>query len=233
VNVLGLIPARGASRTIPRKNLATLAGRPLITYTFDAARQSRRLTRTIVSTDDSQIADMARTHGIEVPFVRPAPLATDEAPMIHVIQHAVDWLKDDEGYLTEIVVLLQPTSPGRTHQHIDEAVDLLVETSADTVVSVVEVPHQYIPQSVMRIVDGKLINFASDSAVYRRQDKPRFYARNGPAVLVNRVGVVASGRLYGDTTRPYLMSHADSIDVDTLDDLLAAEFWLSRRKNRE
>jgi CMP-N,N'-diacetyllegionaminic acid synthase len=231
VNVVGLIPARGGSKSIPRKNLATLAGRPLITYTFDAAGQSRRLSRTIVSTDDSQIADIARAYGIEAPFVRPAALATDEAPIIHVIQHSVEWLKDNEGYLPEIVVLLQPTSPGRTHTHIDEAVDLLVESAADTVVSVVEVPHQYIPQSVMRIVDGRLINFASDSAVYRRQDKPRFYARNGPAILVNRLGVVASGRLYGDTTRPYVMAHADSIDVDTPDDLLVAEFWLSR-KNR-
>jgi CMP-N-acetylneuraminic acid synthetase len=150
--------------------------------------------------------------------------------MLDVIQHALAWLEDNERYIPDAVVLLQPTSPARTYTHIDGAVDVLEETSADTVVSVVEVPHQYVPSSLMSLVDGKLVNFVSDPPVFRRQDKPRFYARNGPAVLVNRLEILRSRRLYGDITRPYLMSHRDSIDVDTPDDLLAAEFWLSRRE---
>jgi CMP-N,N'-diacetyllegionaminic acid synthase len=229
MNVFGLIPARGGSKSIPRKNIAALSGRPLIAYTCDAAHDSRRLTRTVISTDDDQIAQVARSHGVETPFVRPASLATDRTSMIDVVQHAIAWLADTERYFPDIVVVLQPTSPLRTHRHIDEAIELLIETSADSVVSVVEVPHQYTPNSVMRVVDGRLVDFISAPPVFRRQDKELFYARNGPAVVVTRPQIVASGRLYGDNLRPYLMTHGDSIDVDTSEDLIAAEFWLSRR----
>lgn len=229
MNVLGLIPARGGSKSILHKNIALLRGVPLIEFTLSAAHRSRRLTRTIISTDDAQIAEIGRTSGIEVPFMRPNSLAADDSPMIDVINHALAWLHANEGYDPQTIVLLQPTSPLRTAEHIDGAVDLFDSTSADSVVSVVEVPHQYTPTSIMRISDGRLVAFDADGAVFRRQDKPRFYARNGPAVLVTRPAVLASGRLYGDTTRPYLMTHADSIDVDTPEDLLLAEFLLGRR----
>ena len=229
MNILGIIPARGGSRSIPRKNIALLAGRPLLAYTCDAALHSRRLTRTILSTDDEEIASVGKACGVEVPFHRPADLARDEVPMVEVVRHALGWIMDHERYLANLVVVLQPTSPLRRAEHIDAAVGLLIDTAADTVVSVVEVPHQFNPVSLMRLEDGKLVPLLDQPIILRRQDKPRVYARNGPAVLVVRREVIAQGRLYGDTVRPLEMGPVDSVDVDDPNDLALAEFYLRRR----
>ena len=142
--VLGVIPARGGSKGIPDKNLALVGGRPLLAYTADAVKESKLLTRTIVSTDDARIADCARSMGLEVPFMRPSSLAGDEAPMLPVLQHAVETLEAD-GFHADIIVLLQPTSPLRRGEHIDAAVKWLERAGGDSVVSVVEVPHQFNP----------------------------------------------------------------------------------------
>ena len=226
--VLGVIPARGGSKGIPGKNIRPIAGRPLLAYTSDAARASRRLTRTIVSTDDEAIAEAARGLGLEVPFLRPAPLATDAAPMLPVLTHAVAELAR-QGFAADVVVLLQPTSPLRRAEHIDAAVDLLEATGADSVVSVVEVPHQFNPVSVMRLAGGRLRPYEDHPPVTRRQDKPLLYARNGPAVLAVRAPILEAGSLYGEDCRPYVMSAADSLDIDTADDLRFVELVLSTR----
>jgi CMP-N-acetylneuraminic acid synthetase len=228
MQVLGVVPARGGSKGIPGKNLRPVAGRPLLAYTSDAARASRRLTRTIVSTDDEAIASAARGLGFEVPFLRPAELASDDAPMLPVLTHATSAMARG-GFVADVVVLLQPTSPLRRAEHIDAAVDLLEATGADSVVSVVEVPHQFSPVSVMRLDDGRLRPYEDRPAVTRRQDKPRLYARNGPAVLAVRTGVLEAGSLYGSDCRPYVMSAADSLDIDTADDLRFVELVLSTR----
>jgi CMP-N,N'-diacetyllegionaminic acid synthase len=227
LNVLGVIPARGNSKAIPHKNLTAVAGRPLLAYTADAARASRRLTRVVVSTDDAQIADAARDLGLEVPFLRPAELAGDDTPMLPVLQHATRELAR-EGFAADVVVLLQPTSPLRRVEHIDSAIDLLESTGADSVVSVVEVPHQFTPVSVMRLDGEQLRPYGDGSSVTRRQDKPRLYARNGPAVLAVRACVLAEGSLYGDDCRPLLMSATDSVDVDGPEDLAFAELLLAQ-----
>jgi CMP-N-acetylneuraminic acid synthetase len=226
MNVLGVIPARGGSKGIPGKNLSLLCGRPLLAYTADAVNESRKLTRTIVSTDDERIAECARSLGLEVPFMRPASLAADEAPMLPVLQHALDAMHQN-GFDTDIVVLLQPTSPLRRAEHIDAAVDWLERTAADSVVSVVEVPHQFNPLSVMRLEDGLLKPFLDGPTVTRRQDKPRLFARNGPAVLAVRAAVVAGGSLYGERSWPLGMSAEDSLDIDTASDMRLAECVLA------
>lgn len=230
MEVLGLIPARGGSKGIPRKNLAPLAGRPLLAYTCSVALVSEALDRVVLSTEDSEIASVGRSLGVEVPFRRPTRLAGDRTEALPVIQHAIEWLAEEERYHPSAVALLQPTSPLRKALHIDEAVGLLDGSDADSVVSVVEVPHAYSPASVMRIEDGRLVPYASDTdeIVTRRQDKPRVYARNGPAVLVSRVDVLTSGELYGETVLPYVMGWPESIDVDTRYDLELAEFFLGR-----
>ena len=140
--VLGVIPARGGSKGVPGKNLATVAGRPLLAYTADAARTSRRLSRTVVSTDDVAIADAARGLGLDVPFMRPATLAADDVPMLPVLQHALAAIRE-QGDDVDVLVLLQPTSPMRRAEHIDAAVAMLETSGADSVVSVVDVPHQF------------------------------------------------------------------------------------------
>jgi CMP-N,N'-diacetyllegionaminic acid synthase len=220
VEVVALIPARGGSKGIPRKNLAPLAGRPLLAWTVEAALGSRVVTRTVVSTEDEEIAAAAQELGAEV-LARPAELAADHAPMQPVIVHALEEL----GAL-EALVLLQPTSPLRRAVHVDEAVDLLLATGADSVVSVVEVPHRYRPGSLMALDGDRLVRLADDHAA-TRQEKPLVYARNGPAILAlrpDRIGV----DLYGGDCRPYVMGPRESLDVDEPFDLELAELLLAR-----
>jgi CMP-N,N'-diacetyllegionaminic acid synthase len=230
MNVLGVIPARGGSRGIPTKNLAPLCGRPLLAYTADAVNESKKLTRTIVSTDDGRIAECGRSLGLEVPFIRPSTLAADDAPMLPVLQHAIRAMRE-HGFETDIVVLLQPTSPLRRGQHIDAAIDWLQRVRGDSVVSVVEVPHQFNPVSVMRVDEGLLKPFLETPAPTRRQDKPRLYARNGPAVLAVHARVIEGGSLYGDQSWPLIMTPEESLDIDTLWDLRLAETVLAARSN--
>ena len=155
-----MIPARGGSKGIPRKNLALLAGRPLLAYTADAARGSRRLSRVVISTEDEEIAGIARQLGVDVPFLRPAHLAADETPMLDVLTDLVASLERTERYRPDVLVLLQPTSPFRRAGHIDAAIDLLTSTGADSVVTVVPVPHQFTPSSLMRLEGNRLVPWA-------------------------------------------------------------------------
>lgn len=229
--VLGLIPARGGSKGLKRKNLAPLACRPLIAHTIAAALASRAITRVVVSTDDPGIAEAARAAGAEVPFLRPAELAADATPALPVIRHAIEWL-DRAGWPAAAVAYLQPTSPLRRAEHIDAAVDLLFSEQADSVVSVVEVPHNFNPVSVLRLENGLLRPFLETGAdPLRRQDKPKVLARNGPAVLVAaRATILDLGVLYGPRTLPLIMTPQDSADVDDAFDLELCEWLLARRE---
>jgi CMP-N,N'-diacetyllegionaminic acid synthase len=230
MSIVAIIPARGGSKGIPRKNLVSLAGRPLIGFSIEAARSASCIDRVLVSTDDIEIAEVARALGADAPFLRPENLAGDAAPMLGVLQHAQAWLQA-QGESVEALVLLQPTSPFRTSRHIEEAVALFRSTQATSVVSVVEVPHQFNPVSVMKLSEqGALVSFIGDQAlVTRRQDKPKVYARNGPAVLVCHPNTLHAGALYGDRCVPYLMSEDDSLDIDAPRDLILAEQSLQSR----
>lgn len=224
MSIVAIIPARGGSKGIPRKNLVRISGRPLIGYAIDAAQNAASVDRVLISTDDSEIADVGRGLGAEVPFLRPPELADDMAPMLGVLRHALAWL-ESQGVAVEALVLLQPTSLLRTSRHVEEAVALFRSTLASSVVSVVEVPHQFNPISVMKLSSqGTLTPFLGDQAVVtRRQDKPKAYARNGPAVLVCHPATLRYGELYGSNCRPYFMLEEDSLDIDTPQDLILAE----------
>lgn len=226
MTILGLIPARGGSKGIPGKNLALLAGKPLLQYTCEAAKASTMLTRVMMSTDDRTIADAAVRYGIDVPFLRPKELAKDDTPMIDVLLHVLSELAKTKQE-PEILVLLQPTSPLRTAKDIDDAVRLLQETRADTVVSVTEVPHQFVPGSLMRLEDGKLHPYGDSSSPLLRQGKERLYARNGPAVLVLRTAFLKKAKnFYSGDTRAVLMPKERSVDIDDAFDLRLAEMLL-------
>jgi CMP-N-acetylneuraminic acid synthetase len=233
-NVLGLIPARGGSKGIPRKNIAPVAGRPLLAYTCEAALASRVLDRVVLSTDDPEIAEVGCCCGVEVPFIRPGHLARDETPSVAVAEHAIEQLTN-KAWRPDVVVLLQPTSPLRTTQHIDEAVERMREARADTIVSVVEVPHCFHPQSIMRFRDGGLVDFlatAPDCDRYRRQNNPVLYARNGPAVLASSVDVIlGTHSFYGPHVVPYFMGEEDSLDIDSMFDLWLAGQLIRRRED--
>jgi len=231
MDVLGVIPARGGSKGIPHKNIATVAGQPLLAYTCDAALSSKRLTRVILSTDDPNVAEVGQHYGIEVPFLRPVELAQDEIPILDVLQHVLKTLQETENYQPQVVVLLQPTSPLRRAEHIDEAVDILLRTGADSVVSVVEVPHQFNPVSLMHLEGERLMPYLEGPPILRRQDKPLLYARNGPAVLaVRREVLLKKNSLYGNDCRPLVMNVEDSVDIDCAFDLDLVEFLLKRHK---
>jgi CMP-N-acetylneuraminic acid synthetase len=232
--VLGLIPARGGSRGIPRKNIAPLLGRPLLAYTCEAALASRLLTRIVVTTDDEEIAAVARSAGAEVPFLRPGELARAETPSVPVALHAVEWLRQRQGWDADVVVLLQPTSPLRRASHIDAALEQMAAAEADTVVSVVPVPHRFSPYSVGRVTDGWWRDFWQEPVPFdrfRRQAAPKLYARNGPAVIATRTRVLrARQSFFGDHVLPYEMAEEDSIDIDTRFDLELAEWLLASRR---
>lgn len=216
---------------IPRKNLALLGGRPLIAYTVDAARASGALTRVVVSTDDQDIAAAAGTFGADVPFLRPSHLADDETPMLDVLVDLVASLERREAYRPDILVLLQPTSPFRRAEHIDTAVDLLTRSGADSVVTVVPVPHQFAPASLMQLQGDRLMPYVEEPAPMRRQDKPRLFARNGPAIVAVHTRVVTEQRtLYGPDTRGVVMAREDSVDIDDAFDLELAELLLVARR---
>ena len=228
MEVLGIIPARGGSKGIPRKNLAPLGGRPLIAYTCDAARASRRLTRLVVSTDDEEIFDVARALVPETPLLRPRHLAADDTPMVDVLLDIVATLERRERYRPDAVVLLQPTSPFRRAEHVDAAVELLESSGADSVVTVIVVPHQFSPSSLLRQEGHRLVPVADGELRLRRQDKPRLFARNGPVVAAVRTSVLVDrGTLYGPDTRGLVMAREDSLDIDDPFNLHVAELLLA------
>jgi len=229
MNVLGIIPARGGSKGLPDKNTRILANNPLLYYTIECAKKSNELSQFIVSTDDDKIAELATALGANVPFKRPKDLAGDETPMIDVIDHAVTTFEKDTSSHFDIIVLLQPTSPLRKAKHIDDAVTLLISTGADSVVSVVEVPHNFNPYSVMKIENERLVSFMAEEGnkILRRQDKSSLFARNGAAVYaLRRETVMDQHSIFGDDCRPLIMNKDESVDIDDEFDLHIAEMLL-------
>jgi CMP-N-acetylneuraminic acid synthetase len=228
---VGIITARGGSLSIPKKSIVPLMGRPLLAYTCEAALASSRLGRVVLSTDDEEIASVGRACGVDVPVMRPKELAEENTLILPVMQHMVRWLMDHEGYSPDLMMLLQPTSPLRQSRHIDEAIQLIETSGADCVVSVMPVPHQYNPVSVLSIVDGVLVPFlpGEGGRIQRRQEKPPVYARNGPAIYLGRTQnlLKPDAHLYKGVCRPYIMEAKHSVDIDSYEDLAYADLILA------
>lgn len=223
---LGVIPARGGSKGVPGKNIRGLGGRPLIAHTIEAAATSR-LCRTIVSTDDPEIAAVARSHGADVPFRRPVELATDDARAVPVMQHAVAAAEamGDDAY--DVVVMLQPTTPYRRAADIDEALELLDSTGADSVISVTDVGGHH-PARMKFLEAGRLIDppFAESYENQPRQELRPMYIRNG-AIYATRRHVLDAGGFKGDDCVALVMPEWRSVNIDTESDFLLAEFLLA------
>jgi CMP-N,N'-diacetyllegionaminic acid synthase len=229
LKVLGIVTARGGSKGIQGKNLKPLAGRPLLAYTIDAAQASGALDRLVLSTDDPAIAAAGRTHGCEVPFLRPAELARDDTPHLPVIQHAVDWLERNAAYLPDAVMILQPTSPLREAADIRASIALLESSGADSVVSVSAASAHAHPMRMLRVDDrGAAVLFATGAPVRqrinRRQDLPPAWVMNG-AIYACRVGALRDRdpSLYGDRVVAYRMPADRAISIDDDEDWAAAE----------
>jgi CMP-N,N'-diacetyllegionaminic acid synthase len=227
-NNLGVIPARGGSKSIPRKNAKVIAGKPLLAWTVESALRSKTLNQVIVSTDDEEIAGIGRKWGARVPFIRPFELAQDDTPTLPVIQHAVSWLESTEGYIPEIVLLLQPTSPLRRTEHIDQAVELLLQTGADSVVSVCL--SEQSPYWMKRLEGDRVFPFLNKASEYtRRQELPRVYRLNGALYATRYDVLMRQRRILGKDTRAIVMDAESSIDIDSQLDFKIAEMLLAER----
>jgi len=214
---------------VPGKNVRPLAGRTLLEYTARAARESGVLDRVILSTDSPEVADTGRRAGLDVPFMRPVTLASDDTPMLPVIQHALEALAR-EGWSPDMIVLLQPTSPLRRPDHIRAAVTTLRDTKADSVVTVVEIPRHLSPDYVMRIDGGRLQPFLPEGArVTRRQDARPAYSRDGTVYAFWRATIERFGGIYGEDCRPLLIDARESLSIDSPADWDAAERLLAGR----
>ena len=233
VIVMGLILARGGSKGLPRKNILPLVGKPLIAYTIEVARASAILDRVIVSTDDQEIAEVAKRYGADVPFHRPTDLAKDDTSVFPALLHAVTWLSEHEGYNPGYVMLLQPTSPFRTVEDIQGAVSLAVRKQGDAVVSVSPVrQHPYWMKQISE--DGRLISqYPPEHAAFRRQELPTLYVPNGAIYLVVRSVLLEKQTFYTERTYGYVIPAERSLDIDNAWDLYLAELIMKDRMNRE
>lgn len=216
---LGLIIARGGSKGLPRKNILPCAGKPLIQWTIEAAKSSNSLERLILSTDDQEIATVAKENGCEVPFLRPAHLAEDNSTVADVIHHAIREIGSDFSHL----VLLQATSPCRTSKHIQEAISQYESDSLDQLVSVYRAPQK--AGWILRESEENKIKFLLEDNIQQRQKLPALYYPNG-SIYITEIKAFKD-TFYGPSTGFYEMREEDSIDVDTLEDLDRASKLLS------
>jgi CMP-N-acetylneuraminic acid synthetase len=223
--VLSIIPARGGSKGLPRKNIALLRGKPLIAYSIESALGSRLVERVVVSTEDAKISEISKRYGSEV-LDRPEELARDDSPTISAVIHALQKL-EAEGSLPEVVILLQPTTPLRTSQDIDAAVELFLKSDCESVVSVCEMAHS--PYWSFEEKNGYLSPlFGEDCLRKRRQDLPRVYMPNG-ALFISRPDTLYKVRsFYSHWTVAYIMPPERSIDIDSEIDLIKAEMLLTK-----
>ena len=230
MRILGIIPARGGSKGIPRKNLALLAGKPLLYYTARAAQQSRWLTRTILSSDNDEIITVGQQLGLDVPFVRPAEFATDDASSVDVVQHALQCVEEEEGKTYDGVCLLQPTAPLRLSQDIDAAITLLQGSDADAVISVAQVDEPH-PVKMMVVCDGVMKAFLPDQwhERLRRQQLEPVYSLNGAVYCVRRTVLLEQMSLWGKKTLAYLMPAERSVNIDNPLDIKMAECILDQQ----
>lgn len=229
-DIIAIIPARGGSKGVLRKNLRHICGRPMIEYTMAAAAQSRWLSRTVVSTEDEEVASLCREAGFDV-LLRPDELAQDDTPMIAVIRNVLAQVSKQQDSLPEAAVLLQPTSPLRQSSHIDAAIALFLAEKPDSVVSVTEVPHQYHPHFQFCIEEDLELRLhrgrpLSDLPT-RRQDLSTTFRPNGAVYVFRSDLVFDRNTIYGERCLAYLMSPELSLDIDSEEDLFLAERFLS------
>jgi CMP-N,N'-diacetyllegionaminic acid synthase len=225
--IVALIPARGGSKGIKNKNIIDLCGKPLISYTIQAALESKYIDKVIVSTDSQEIADVAIKYGAEVPFLRPGELASDTSKTIDAVMHAVGELeKRKEQY--DILILLQATQPLRTADDIDSAIELFIKNKGQSLVSVSPVEDNPI---LIRTIDnlGRMNSILPMKSTCRRQDMPLYYRVNG-CIYINLISELDLNTSFNDNKIPYIMPKERSVDIDEIKDLLIAQYYISRNE---
>lgn len=232
LKVLALVPARGGSKSIPRKNLRRLAGHPLVAYSIAAARQAGSVSRVIVSTDDAEIAAVAREYGAETPFLRPAELSEDDTPDLPVFQHALRWLREKEGYQPEIIVHLRPTSPLRKVEQIEHGIRLLeANPAADSVRSVaapIQNPYKMWSTSANGFLQPLLSTEVEESYNLPRQKLPPVHWQTGYVDATRWRTVMELNSMTGRNILPLESESLDWVDIDTESSLEFAEHLIAR-----
>ena len=226
--VLGIIPARGGSKSIPKKNIRLLADKPLIAHTIEVAKECKTLNRIVVSTDDGEIAEVAKKYGGDVPFIRPNNLSLDDTPMVPVLQHAVAFIENKDNIHIDVVVLLDPTSPFRRVEDIEACIKKIDSYDADSVVTVCEVEHN--PYFVMvELDDDKLVPLIkSDKVITRRQDAPDVYRLNAAVYAIKRDVLMNKNKIITDNTMAVVMPHELSAHIDHEIDFEFVEFLIEK-----
>ncbi len=233
LGAVAIIPARGGSKRIAKKNIAVVAGKPLLAYAIDAAQKAGSVFRVIVSTDDIEIADVARQYGAEVPWLRPTHLAQDNTPSIDVVIHAIEWARKQYGENLQYGVLLEPTAPLRTSHQVDWAVEMLRSSNADSVVSVCEVPHVLNPEELLIIQDQHLKPYIQertmDTRRLRSQQAP-VYVQNGLVYAFRLDMILKKKNLYGENSLPMIVDWNYFLDIDVPSDLALAEYKILQNR---
>ena len=227
--VLGLIPARGGSKGVPRKNIRPLLGKPLLQYTAESARTARRLSRLVLTTDDPEIAEVGRRCGLEVPFLRPAELSADDTPTFPVVQHALRWLLES-GDSYDAVCILQPTCPIRPPGLIDACIERLEETGADSIVTVLPVPSAHNPHWVYFQNGNGLLRLSTGerTPIASRQDLPPAFHREGSVYVTIGRAILEGNSLLGHQLVGYPLDPSGTVNIDDFDDWARAEQLLAR-----
>lgn len=232
VGAVAVIPARGGSKRIPRKNLATVGGQSLLGWAIQAAQESGSVSHIVVSTDNQEIAAESRRLGVEVPWLRPAQLSRDDSPTILALEHAVQWAVDNLRPAPEYGVLLEPTAPLRRGHHVDAALAALASSQADCVMSVSEVPHLYNPEELLVITDGQIhpyLPYRTMDTRHLRGSQSSVYIPNGLVYAFRTRSLLEHHSLYGNLTMPYFTPWDEFLDIDTEADLQLAELRMQCR----
>lgn len=229
--MLAIIPARGGSKGLPGKNIKTLAGQPLIAYTIKAALRAGLVSRVIVSTDSEEIAETARKYGAEVPFMRPAELASDTANAMDAFFHVLERLRETENVDFESFVVLQPTSPLRTAADIDSAIRLFEQKKAKTVLSVTDFPHPPVWAQAMNKNKQITPFFGNENLTQNRQNQKNAYLPNGAVYVFDTQFLKTHRSYFSAHTYGYYMPPERSVDIDTALDFIVAQALLHKKQN--
>lgn len=228
-NILCVIPARGGSKGLPKKNIKRLLGRPLISYTIEQAGSSKYIDRVIVSTDDKYIAAISRRYGAETPFIRPKKLASDKSGMVDVLLHAVNWMEKREKYSFDIVVLLQVTSPLRSVKDVDKCIELLFKRDADSIFSVTE-SHRSPYFNMVELRNDNSVKLVKRGNFLTRQQTPLVYDINGSVYIWRKDALKSKKKVILKKSHIYIMPKERSIDIDDSIDLNIAKMLLKSKR---
>lgn len=228
MRILTIIPARGGSKGLPKKNIKILGDKPLIVYSIEKAQQASLISQILVSTDSEEIKNIADDCGLSTPFIRPESLAQDKSTSLEVVQHAIDFF-EKQNIFFDAVCILQPTSPFRESGFIDLAIEKFIASEADCLVSVLPVPHEYNPHWTFQENKNGLLKIATgdDAIISRRQDLPKALHRDG-SIYITKTDVIKNDSLYGKSIA-YIESNPDYyVNIDTIEDWEKAEKLLTK-----